>query len=98
MTDSRPTCRLIFNWHVDRVLVVLTDAWLRGAQITKDVTSLQWPLSFAPKVPIVERCNCIKKFPFKSKIIMYIYMYSFALSSSFSSFFFQAEENNKDLC
>ena len=35
------------------------NTWLCGAQIKKDLTSLQQPLFSVPKVAIVERFNCI---------------------------------------
>ena len=67
---------------------MLTNTWLRGAQITKDLTSLQQPVS---SVFLGGHCGEVQlnlKIPLKSKIIMYIYMYmySFALSSVSSSF------------
>ena len=51
---------MVFAW-----LLYLTDmsteynTRLCGAQIKKDLTSLQKPLSSVPKVTIVERFNCI---------------------------------------
>ena len=40
-------------------LIVSTNTRLCGAQIKKDLTSLQQPLSSVPKVAIVERFNFI---------------------------------------
>ena len=54
------TAAVVFVW-----LLYLTDVSteyntrLCGAQIKKDLTSLQQPLCFVPKVTIVERFNCI---------------------------------------
>ena len=54
------TAAVAFVW-----LLYLTDmsteysTRLCGAQIKKDLTSLQQPLSSVPKVTIVERFNCI---------------------------------------
>ena len=49
-------------------LIVSTNTWLLGAQVMKNLTSLQHPISSVPKVTIVERFNCIQKFPGNLKL------------------------------
>ena len=102
-TDTWPTdvdwhnYELKLAWHVDWYLtdmlteyrlIVSTNTWLWGAQVMKNLTSLQLPLSSLPKVAIVERFNCIQKFPGNLKLSCILILCSFALSS-ISYFFFR---------
>ena len=61
-----------------------TSTWLWGVQVMKNLTSLQQPLSF---VAIVERFNCIQKFPGNLKlscILIYVALLSPEFLISFS--------------
>ena len=68
-------------------LIVSTNTWLWGAQVMKNLTYLQQPLSSVPKVAIVERFNCIQKFPENLKlscILIYVALLSPEFLISFS--------------